>query len=100
MTSRADRQLKKIEEALEPTEAMALWLRSTRQKHRSLADLVHSLRGLPDEALPLFRLTHQAEVAAKHRLKGQASVFAALNGQRARFMEQGSRAAVRDAASL
>ena len=50
--------------------------------------------------MPLFQLTHQAEVAAKNRLKGQASVFQALNGQRAQFMERGSRDAVRDVATL
>ena len=79
---------------------MALWLRETREQHRSLSALVARLRGLPDEALPLFQLTHQAEAAAKNRLKGQVSVFQALNGQRAQFTERGSRDAVRDVATL
>jgi hypothetical protein len=100
MSTKANRMLRKIEEALEPIEAMALWLHGAREAFRSIHELVAGLQGQPDEALPLFRLTHQAEVAAKNRLKGQASVFAALNGQRAQFMEHGSRDAVRDVATL
>ena len=100
MSSNTGRRLKKIEEALEPTEAMALWFTEARQSFDSMQELVEDLRTEPDEALPLFRLTHQAEAMAKNRLKGQASVFAALNGQRALYMEQGSRGAVRDAATL
>ena len=46
--SAADRRLRRIEAALTPTEAMALWLRETREEQRSLAELVASLRGLPD----------------------------------------------------
>ena len=100
MTSAPGRRLKKIEEALDPTAVIALWLTEARQSFDTLRELVEDLRTKPDEALPLFRLTRQAEAMAKNRLKGQASVFAALNGQRALYMEQGSRGAVRDAAAL
>ncbi len=99
MTSAPGRRLKKIEGALEPTEAMALWLFEARQSFDTLRELVEDLRTKPEEALPL-RLIQQAETAAKNRLKGRASVFAALNGQRALFMEQRSRSAVRDAGAL
>src|SRR6266508_306143 len=78
MSSAPGRRLRKIEEALEPTEAMALWLTEARQSFDTLYELVADLRAKPDEALPLFRLTRQAEAMAKNRLKGQASVFAAL----------------------
>jgi hypothetical protein len=100
MPSATGRRLTKVEEALEPTEAMALWLTEARQSFDTLRELVEDLRAKPDEAIPLFRLTRQAEGMARNRLKGQASVFAALNGQRALYMEQGSRGAVRDAATL
>ena len=79
---------------------MAFWLTEARQSFDTLRDLVGDLQTKPEEALPLFGLTRQAEAMAKNRLKGQASVFAALNGQRALYMEQGSRGAVRDAAAL
>ena len=100
MSSLAARRLKKIEAALEPTEAMALWLAGAREEFSSLPELAESLRHQREEALPLFQLTHQAEANAKRRLKGRASVFAALSGARAAYMEEGSRAAVRDAATL
>src|SRR6266508_410687 len=86
MSSAPGRRLRKIEEALEPIEAMALWLTEARQSFDTLRELVADLRAKPEEALPLFRLTRQAEAMAKNRLKGQASVFAALNGQRALYM--------------
>jgi hypothetical protein len=100
MSSLAERRLKKVEDALEPTEAMALWLSGARDEFGSLQELAQSLRCAREEGLPLFQLTHQAEANAKRRLKGRASVFAALSGQRALYMEEGSRAAVRDAATL
>jgi hypothetical protein len=95
-----DRRLQRVEAALYPTEAMALWLQGAREEHRTLNELVASLRTQPDEAWPLFRLTHQAEIGAKARLKGYASVFTGLKGQRAQFLERGGRDAARDAATL
>jgi hypothetical protein len=100
MTAVNDRRLQRVEAALYPTEAMALWLQGAKEEHRTLNELVASLRTQPDEAWPLFRLTHQAEVGAKARLKGYASVFTGLKGQRAQFLERGGRDAVRDAATL
>jgi hypothetical protein len=100
MTGVNDRRLQRVEAALFPTEAMALWLQGAKEEHRTLNELVASLRTQPDEAWPLVRLTHQAEVGAKARLKGYASVFAGLKGQRAQFLERGGRDAVRDAATL
>jgi hypothetical protein len=69
MTSATDRRLQRVEAALYPTEAMALWLQEAKAEHRTLTDLVQSLRHEPEEAWPLFRLTHQAETSAKARLK-------------------------------
>src|SRR6188768_1263306 len=100
MASLAARRLQRIEGALEPTEAMALWLVGAREEFDSLPELAGGLRYQREEALPLFQLTHQAEANAKRRLKGRASEFAALNGERALYLEEGSRAAVRDAATL
>jgi hypothetical protein len=100
MTSATDRRLQRVEAALYPTEAMALWLQEAKAEHRTLNELVASLRTQPDEAWPVFRLTHQAETGAKARLKGYASVFTGLKGQRAQFLERGGRDAVRDAAML
>jgi hypothetical protein len=100
MTSATDRRLQRVEAALYPTEAMALWLQEAKAAHRSLGDLVQSLRTEPEEAWPLFRLTHQAEVGAMSRLKDQASLLTGLKGQRAQFLERGGRDAVRDAATL
>ena len=57
MTTATDHRIRQVEEALYPTEAMALWLQEAKQEHRSLSDLVDSLRDQPDEAWPLFRLT-------------------------------------------
>jgi hypothetical protein len=79
---------------------MALWLQGAKEEHRTLTELVASLRTQPDEAWPLFRLTHQAEIGAKARLKSYAPLFTGAKGQRAQFLERGSRDAVRDAATL
>jgi hypothetical protein len=100
MTSATDRRIKQVEEALYPTEAMALWLREAKAEHRSLGDLVQSLRNQPEEAWPLFRLTAQAEAAAKDRLRGRASTFGGRPKRLASFLDQGERDAVRDAATL
>ena len=69
MTSGGKRRLDRLEAALVPMEAMAVWLHDVRQHHRSLEELVHSLRGKPEEAFPLFTLTQQAETAALARAK-------------------------------
>jgi hypothetical protein len=100
MTSATDRRLQRVEAWLYPTEAMALWLQDAKEQHRSLTDLVQSLRHEPEEAWPLFGLTHQAQVGAKARLKGTASLVTGIKGQRAQFLERGGRDAVRDAATL
>jgi hypothetical protein len=100
LTAATDRRLKQVEAALYPTEAMALWLREAKREYRSLGDLVQSLRNQLEEAWPLFKLTAQAEAAAKDRLKSQASKIAGRLGERATFLDQGERDAVRDAATL
>src|SRR6266571_4740654 len=101
MTRVTDRMLRRVEDALYPSEAMALWLQEAKQEHRSLAELVGSLRPQPEEAWPLFRLTHQAETAAKGRLKSQAALLAGRgSGQRVQYLDRGSRDAVRDVATL
>jgi len=91
MTRVTDRMLRRVEEALNPTEAVALWLRETKQEHRSLHELVESLERQPEEAWPLFTLTRQAEAAAKARLRSQAALLAGQEGQRAQFVEEGGR---------
>src|SRR5688500_3903450 len=98
MTTATDRRLQRVEAALYPTEAMALWLQGAKDEHRTLNELVASLRTQPEEAWPLFSLTHQAEVSAKARLKGTASLVTGIKGQRAQFLERSGRDAVRDAA--
>jgi hypothetical protein len=100
VTSAADRRLKRVEDALYPTEAMALWLQEAKEQHRSLEELVADLRAQPEEAWPLFQLTHQAEAAARGRLKRTASLYTGVQWQRAEVLERGKRAAVRDAATL
>src|SRR5437667_6820926 len=71
MSSGGQRRLQRIEAALIPTEAIAVWLQDVRSHHRSLRALVESLQGKPDEAFPLFTLTRQAETAARSRAKQQ-----------------------------
>jgi hypothetical protein len=54
------RRLKSIEGSLEAQQIMLLWLEDARQ-HATLSDLVRSLKGMPEGAYPLYRLTAQAE---------------------------------------
>jgi hypothetical protein len=54
------RRLKSIEGSLEAQQIMLLWLDEAR-RHATLHDLVRSLKGLPEGAYPLYRLTAQAE---------------------------------------
>jgi hypothetical protein len=94
------RRLDKIEAGLGPTEAMVLWLQETKERYRSLRELVEDLRSQPDEAWPLFQLTHQAETAAKAKLKPEAAASVRVPGQRREYVAQGERGAVRDVAAL
>ena len=98
--SLADRRLKKIEAALPPAEAFAVWLQDVRVEDRSLAELARSYQGQPDEAFPLYALTSQAEVAARARLRSETAKLAGLRQLRADYREQGERAAVREIATL
>jgi len=54
------RRLKSIEQSLDAQEIMLLWLEEAR-RHATLLDLVRSLKGQPEGAYPLYRLTAQAE---------------------------------------
>src|SRR5439155_2225772 len=94
MSSGGQRRLQRIEAALIPTEAMALWLQDVRSHHRSLRALVVSLQGKPDEAFPLFTLTRQAETAARARAKPQGG------GTDLEGVDRAERDAVRDVAML
>ena len=71
MTSGGKRRLDRLQAALVPVEALALWLREVRKHYRSLEQLVHSLQRKPEEAFPLFTLTQQGETAARARAKQQ-----------------------------
>ena len=94
MSSGGQRRLQRIEAALIPTEAMAVWLQEVRAQHRSVHDLARSLQGKPDEAWPLFTLTRQAETAARARAKQDG---AGADGDAIFHAEQD---AVRDVAML
>ncbi len=94
MSSGGKRRLDRLEAALVPMEAMALWLQETRAKYRSLSELVRSLHGKPDEAYPLFVLTRQAETAARARFKSDA------RGTDYDALDRAERDAVRDVAML
>src|SRR5437867_8584561 len=94
MSSGGQRRLQRIEAALIPTEAMAVWLQDVRSHHRSLRALVESLQGKPDEAFPLFTLTRQAETAARARAKQQGG------GTDLEGVDRAERDAVRDVAML
>jgi len=100
MTSAGNRRLKRVEGALYPSEAMALWLHEAKEEHRSLRDLVERYKAEPAEAWPLFELTRQAEAAARGRLKSQAAALERVSGQRTDFLDRGERDAVRDVATL
>ncbi len=73
MSSGGKRRLDRLEAALVPMEAMAVWLQDVREHHRSVPDFARSLHGKPDEAFPLFTLTRQAETAARARAAKQRS---------------------------
>src|SRR5438105_316343 len=93
-----DHRLRNIEEALDPSAVMALWLHRVRQEHRSIRSLVESLSGQADEAWPLFHLTRKAETAARARLKGQPA--GAASAQFRESLGRAERDAVRDTATL
>ena len=94
MTSGGKRRLERIEAALIPTEALALWLQDARADHGSLPALVRSYLGKPEEAWPLFTLARQAESAARARLKRDSARWDS------EAVEQAERDAVRDVAVL
>ena len=94
MSSGGQRRLQRIEAALIPTEAMAVWLQEVRAQHRSVHDLARSLQGKPDEAWPLFTLTRQAETAARARAKQDGA------GSDGDALFHAERDAVRDVAML
>src|SRR6266508_5097183 len=94
MTSGGKRRLERLEAALVPLEAMAVWLQDVRQQHRSVPDLARSLQGKPDEAFPLFTLTRQAETAARTRFRSDG------RGPDSDALSRAERDAVRDVAML
>src|SRR6266702_1675178 len=94
MSGGGQRRLQRIEAALIPTEAMAVWLQEVRAQHRSVHDLARSLQGKPDEAFPLFTLTRQAETAARFRAKQEGG------GADVEGVDRSERDAVRDVAML
>src|SRR6266508_81116 len=94
MTSGGKRRLERLEAALVPLEAMAVWLQDVRQQHRSVPDLARSLQGKPDEAFPLFTLTRQAETAARTRFRSDT------RGAESDALSRAERDAVRDVSML
>jgi len=66
------RRLKSIEQSLDAPEIMLLWLEDAR-RHATLSDLVRSLKGQPEGAYPLYRLTAQAERPDRLRLMSHES---------------------------
>src|SRR6266542_3048881 len=94
MSSGGKRRLDRLEAALVPKEAMAVWLQDVRQHHRSVPDLARSFQGKPDETFPLFAFTRQAEAGARARFKS--------DGARTDYdaLDRAERDAVRDVAML
>ena len=94
MSSGGQRRLQRIEAALIPTEAMAVWLQDLRSHHRSRRPLVDSLQGKPGKAFLLFTLTGQPETVARARAKQQGG------GTDLEGVDRAERDAVRDGAML
>ena len=69
MTTRK-RRIEKLETGLTPKQAFILWLQDA-HSFNGVKEYVQSLKGQPDDAAPIPRLTDQVEHAVKQRLKGQ-----------------------------
>jgi hypothetical protein len=59
------RRLDRVEDALYPSETMALLLGEAKRQHRSLHELIQRDRDEPEESWPLTVLMRQVEKAAR-----------------------------------
>ena len=64
------RRIEKLETGLTPKQAFILWLQEA-HSFNGIKEYVQSLKGQPEDAAPIPRLTDQVEAAVKQRLKGQ-----------------------------
>src|SRR6266480_4880355 len=61
MTRPRKQRLDRVEDALYPSETMALWLGQAKTEHRSLHALIQSYKDEPDNTWPLTVLSGQVE---------------------------------------
>ena len=93
-------RLDRVEDALYPSETMALWLGQAKTEHRSLHALIQSYKDEPDNTWPLTVLSRQVEKAARTRLKEQADATGGSKRERQDLIERGEFDADRDIATL
>ena len=100
MTRPSKQRLDRVEDALYPSETMALWLGQAKTEHRSLHALIQSYKDEPDNTWPLTVLSRQVEKAARTRLKEQSDAAGGSKRERQDLIERGEFDADRDIATL
>ena len=65
-----NRRLDKIERAFTPKQAVILWLQEVQQYPNAL-EYARFLRGQPETAAPLYRITKQISETVRESMKGQ-----------------------------
>jgi len=65
-----DTRLDKIEQRLTPKQAVILWLQEI-QQYRNVEEYLQFLRGQPESARPLYKITKQISQTTRDSLKGQ-----------------------------
>ena len=68
--STAKRRVEKLERGLTPKQAILLWLQEA-HAFNSIEEYVHQLKGQPDSAAPIGKLTNQVAEGVKQTLKGK-----------------------------
>lgn len=65
-----ERRLDKIENSLTPIQAVILWLQEI-QQYRNVVEYVQYLRGQPESAAPITRITRQIDLTVRESMKGR-----------------------------
>src|SRR5208283_6239204 len=65
-----NKRLDKIEHLLTPKQAVILWLKEI-QQYRNAEEYAQFLRGQPESARPLYRITKQISQTTRESMKGR-----------------------------